>query len=814
MATMSMPMEGPLSKWTNVMKGWQYRWFVLDDNSGLLSYYTEKGEERMSVDEKDVKKVQSTSANWRNPFLPSDTDEICQLASGMTATKKLEDGLLMSYDKGNKAMEAFIKKRLIKASKEKMMKGARRGCVRMKNAVIGIDDGEDSTFTITVDNKTFHFQARDGEEREKWIRALEETKNNHASMRLRRWDGIATNSVQDFEKKLTETDCYLQIFIEQIKNLEVSMEKCNSEEEKEKYRKVHEQANKFSHTYTHTFIHCDIPEPFRVHIIYHEYPVPEASITSYLLHSTLDFIKHAIVLLQIAKVRETEIVKVHGQNPNQTEDKEGYHSAMTSPPGEMLEQLMNLGKVAPVNDESGVLENSVINQLANTPVIIVPETSYSSSEDDDFYDAHEEALNTATHSPSGVSDSIEGTTDFVPATNENEGPKDWFSGGVIDYDAMYNADEEEDLGSVEDHGSVISHLLSQVKLGMDLTKVVLPTFILECRSLLEMYADFFAHPDYFTSIVDFSDPKDRMVQVVRWYLSAFHAGRKSSKNEPKVSDGPVPWTTEDQLSFVAEQVSHHPPSAFYVSLHLLNPLDISFLLFFNELKWLLYLVSAFYAEHFKKRISFCAHIWTKSKFLGLSIGVHNIGQGCVSLLDLDEEYFVTFPNGYGSTDASLRLAPSPLLGFLVLWGWQPFYGGKKHRVTTDVYQPGEKKPFLNISGEWNGTMQAKWSNGKTETFIDTKAIPIIQKEVRPVSSQLDHESRRLWKDVTANLRLKDVSTATEAKFKLEQLQREEAKERKDNGTSWETRLFHEIGENWIYDSPLQKRLLTSSNSGH
>ena len=48
---------------------------------------------------------------------------------------------------------------------------------------------------------------------------------------------------------------------------------------------------------------------------------------------------------------------------------------------------------------------------------------------------------------------------------------------------------------MESHGSVVTHLLSQVKLGMDLTKVVLPTFILERRSLLEMYADFFAHPD-------------------------------------------------------------------------------------------------------------------------------------------------------------------------------------------------------------------------------------------------------------------------------------------------------------------------------
>lgn len=33
-------MEGPLSKWTNVVNGWQYRWFVLDQGSGLLSYYT------------------------------------------------------------------------------------------------------------------------------------------------------------------------------------------------------------------------------------------------------------------------------------------------------------------------------------------------------------------------------------------------------------------------------------------------------------------------------------------------------------------------------------------------------------------------------------------------------------------------------------------------------------------------------------------------------------------------------------------------------------------------------------------------------
>ena len=56
---------------------------------------------------------------------------------------------------------------------------------------------------------------------------------------------------------------------------------------------------------------------------------------------------------------------------------------------------------------------------------------------------------------------------------------------------------------------------------MDLTKIVLPTFILERRSLLEMYADFFAHPDIFTEISEKESPEQRIIQVLKWYLSAF-----------------------------------------------------------------------------------------------------------------------------------------------------------------------------------------------------------------------------------------------------------------------------------------------------
>ncbi len=67
-------------------------------------------------------------------------------------------------------------------------------------------------------------------------------------------------------------------------------------------------------------------------------------------------------------------------------------------------------------------------------------------------------------------------------------------------------------------GTIISHIIAQVRritylslvcfvfffkarISLDLTKITLPTFILERRSFLEMLADFLAHPDEFVKYV-------------------------------------------------------------------------------------------------------------------------------------------------------------------------------------------------------------------------------------------------------------------------------------------------------------------------
>ncbi|XP_008166190.1 oxysterol-binding protein-related protein 9 isoform X2 [Chrysemys picta bellii] len=697
-----------------------------------------------------------------------------------------------------------------------MMRGSRRGCVRLRGAVIGIDDEDDSTFTITVDQKTFHFQARDADEREKWIHALEETILRH-TLQLQGVDSGFVPSVQDFDKKLTEADAYLQILIDQLKLFDEKLQHCIDDEQRKKIENLKETTNSMVESIKHCIVllqiakdqsneekHADglISTINPVDAVYQPSPLEPTVITT--------MPTQTVLLPEPAQLLKSE------QRPSSL----AVGPAVTSLGNHQIPtpNSTGSGQSAP---SSSLTSPSHVNLSPNT----VPDFSYSSSEDE-FYDADEFYQNSS--SPKRCIDSSgsaavltrSSTGSSLKRPDTTESLNSSMSNGTNDADLFDPLDDRDDDGegeSVEEHKSVIMHLLSQVRLGMDLTKVVLPTFILERRSLLEMYADFFAHPDLFVSISDQKDPKDRMVQVVRWYLSAFHAGRKGSvakkpynpilgeifrchwllpnaeneDNTEPVSEGPIPWVTKNSVTFVAEQVSHHPP------------------------------ISAFYAECFSKRIQFNAHIWTKSKFLGMSIGVHNIGQGCVTCLDYDEHYILTFPNGYGR---SILTVPWIELGgecsiscsktgynANIVFHTKPFYGGKKHRVTAEIFSPHDKKSFCSIEGEWNGVMYAKYATGESVVFIDTKKMPTIKKKVKKLEDQEEYESRCLWKDVTYNLKIRDIDAATDAKHRLEERQRAEARARKEKETSWETRLFHEDGECWVYDEPLLKRLAATKH---
>jgi len=305
-------MEGPLSKWTNVMNGWQYRWFVLDEGSGLLSYYT---------------------------------------------------------------------------SKEKMMRGSRRGCVRLKGAVIGIDDEDESTFTIRCDQKIFHFQARDLEEREKWIGALEETILRHTQTQSIFDNGHPAPgfsaktpfipTIEDFDKRLSEADVYLQMLIDQTSSLDKKIASCESE----------------------GTLNAEDPAKYE-----------ELKTTT---ESMIESIKHTIVLLQIAKSYNADTLqKTEGDRDSRSSSASSKLPAVL--PRASVSSVANAG-VADVETaqdalaEGGAAATAAVEIPAaaptsarqsissdrSSPRVIVPNrakqtpppTSYSSSEDEEWEDA-------------------------------------------------------------------------------------------------------------------------------------------------------------------------------------------------------------------------------------------------------------------------------------------------------------------------------------------------------------------------------------------------------------------------------------------
>ena len=57
----------------------------------------------------------------------------------------------------------------------------------------------------------------------------------------------------------------------------------------------------------------------------------------------------------------------------------------------------------------------------------------------------------------------------------------------------------------EENKGLIWTLLKQLRPGMDLSKVVLPTFILEPRSFLDKLSDYYYHADLLSQSVSYSN---------------------------------------------------------------------------------------------------------------------------------------------------------------------------------------------------------------------------------------------------------------------------------------------------------------------
>uniref|UniRef100_I3MUI8 Oxysterol-binding protein n=1 Tax=Ictidomys tridecemlineatus TaxID=43179 RepID=I3MUI8_ICTTR len=134
-------------------------------------------------------------------------------------------------------------------------------------------------------------------------------------------------------------------------------------------------------------------------------------------------------------------------------------------------------------------------------------------------------------------------------------------------------DEEPQVETVsEENKGLIWVLLRQLRPGMDLSRVVLPTFVLEPRSFLSKLSDHYCHADLLSRAAREDNAYGRMKLVLRWYLSGFYKKPKGIKKPYNPLLGEMfrcRWIhpqTRSCTFYIAEQVSHHPPvTAFHVS---------------------------------------------------------------------------------------------------------------------------------------------------------------------------------------------------------------------------------------------------------
>ncbi|XAO25737.1 hypothetical protein I312_104566 [Cryptococcus bacillisporus CA1280] len=359
---------------------------------------------------------------------------------------------------------------------------------------------------------------------------------------------------------------------------------------------------------------------------------------------------------------------------------------------------------------------------------------------------------------------------------------------VKDTETQIDDGDPNDTSTLDqEEGNILMAIISQLRPGMDLSKIALPTFVLEPRSLLERITDFFSHPELIFGVGDEPDAKQRYIRVMTFYLSGWHIKPKGVKKPYNPVLGEFfrctyVYPDGSEGFYIAEQVSHHPPVSAFFYISPLNGLLVT-----GELK-------------------------PKSKFLGNSAATIMEGEDRIRLLDRPEdgEYSITMPNTYARgilfgrmllelCDVSSIVNAKNDFHCDVDFKAKGWISGGYNVISGKVIGPG-KSDIGDLSGHWSSAIEFKDKETKEKKVLfDPSTSRIAPKKVLPESEQEEYESRRLWTKLTDAIRAADMHGATAAKFAVEDHQRELAKKRESaGGAAHEQRFFkHVAGDKWM-----------------
>uniref|UniRef100_A0A8C3LTN6 Oxysterol binding protein like 5 n=1 Tax=Chrysolophus pictus TaxID=9089 RepID=A0A8C3LTN6_CHRPC len=327
---------------------------------------------------------------------------------------------------------------------------------------------------------------------------------------------------------------------------------------------------------------------------------------------------------------------------------------------------------------------------------------------------------------------------------------------------------------------------TQLRPGMDLSRVVLPTFILEPRSFLNKLSDYYYHADLLSQAVLEDDPYSRMKQVLRWYLSGFYKKPKGIKKPYNPILGETfrcCWfhpQTNSHTFYIAEQVSHFiwmfrccKQQSIYISIHRITLL-----------------------------VSFCN-----------SLSALLDGKAKLMFLNRGEDYIITMP--YAHCKGILYGTMTMELGGKVTidcektnhraeleFKLKPFFGGSTSINQISGKIKSGEEVLASLDGHWVKQI-IKVSDSLNALFWNPTSEVRKQRLKRHIvlfEEQTDFESERLWQHVTSAINKGDQHKATQEKYVLEEEQRNAARERRENGTEWKPLLFqHDSTTNeWRY----------------
>nr|AZQ56691.1 oxysterol-binding protein [Suhomyces chickasaworum]AZQ56697.1 oxysterol-binding protein [Suhomyces chickasaworum] len=339
--------------------------------------------------------------------------------------------------------------------------------------------------------------------------------------------------------------------------------------------------------------------------------------------------------------------------------------------------------------------------------------------------------------------------------------------------------DTDDIDELDNEGqSILMGIIAQLRPGCDLSKITLPTFILEKKSMLERITNFFQIPSILLLANETDDALERFILMLKWYLASFHIAPKAVKKPLNPVLGEVFACYWDDLPnnnsayYVSEQVSHHPPKSSYF-----------------------YLV-----PELKIRVD--GILIPKSKFLGNSSAAIMEGWGHVTLGERNNEtYIMNQPNIYcrGILFGKLKTELGDHMylkcaetGFEadIDFKTKGFISGTYDAIEGVVKNSKTSEVLYNISGKWNEIIDIKnVKTGEKQVLFDTSQATLVKPKVKPINEQWEYESRRLWKPTLEGLSKRNHELATEEKFKVENEQRDQAKKRAELGVEFHPRLF-------------------------